>query len=177
MKTLVALTMTAILSLHMTACAAGSGVPAATNPNKNCKAGEVFDTKTKTCIASQSGSLLDEDRLNAARYFAYAGDYEAASEALAALNMPGTADALTLRGFVARKMGDFDTGMTYYTAALEQDPNHWQARSYMGQGFVEAGNSNAARAQLTLIRTTGGRGTWAEVSLRQAIARGAGYSY
>ena len=177
MKTLFALSLTAILSLPMTAFAAGSAVPAATNPNKDCKAGEVFDAKTNTCVSSQSGSLLDKDRLNAARYFAYAGDYDAASLALAALNAPDTADALTLRGFVARKMGDFDTGMAHYTAALALDQNHWQARSYMGQGFVEAGNSDEARAQLTLIRTTGGRGTWAEVSLRQAIASGTGYSY
>ena len=169
MKTLVALTMTAILSLPMTAFAAGSGVPAATNPNKDCKAGEVFDTKTKTCIASQSGSLLDEDRLNAARYFAYAGDYDAANKALAALNAPGTADALTLRGFVARKMGDFETGMTYYTAALEQDPNHWQARSYMGQGMVADGNMVGAKEQLAEIRDSGRADSWAYTMLENAI--------
>lgn len=177
MKPLFALTLTAMLSLPFAAFAAGSGVPATTNPNKDCKAGEVFDAKTKTCVSSQSGNLLDDDRLGAARYFAYAGNFEAARLALAALDAPGTADALTLRGFVARKMGDFDTGMSYYSAALALDPNHWQARSYMGQGLVETGNSEGARAQLTLIRTTGGRGTWAEISLRQAIARGAGYSY
>lgn len=177
MKTLFALTLSATLCLPLSVFAAGSGVPEATNPNQNCKAGEVFDPKTKSCVSSQSGSLGDSDRLNAARYFAYVGDFDAAHTALRALKAKDTAEALTLMGFVARKSGDFDGGMAYYSAALKLDPNHWQARSYMGQGFVEKGNSTAAREQLTLIRMSGGRGTWAEISLRQAIENGAGYSY
>jgi tetratricopeptide (TPR) repeat protein len=159
------------------AFAAGTGVPEATNPNKDCKAGEVFDTKTKTCTAAQSGSLSDPDRIDAARHFAFAGDVDAATRALDGLADANTAEALTLLGFVTRMSGDFAGALAYYQAALELDPNHWQARSYMGQGYVEAGDSAAARAQLTLIRTTGGRGTWAEISLRQAIERGAGYRY
>jgi tetratricopeptide (TPR) repeat protein len=166
------------LFLPLAALAAGDGtVPATTNPNAACKAGEVFDRATKACVPAQSGALQDADRLDAARYFSFAGAYDAAQIALRTLATDDTAEALTLRGFTARKLGDMETAMAHYTAALARDPNHWEARSYMGQGFVEMGNSKAARAQLSLIRTTGGRGTWAEISLRQAIERGAGYRY
>jgi hypothetical protein len=47
----------------------------------------------------------------------------------------------------------------------------------MGQAFVVAGNVELAKAQLSQIRARGGRGTWAEASLRMAIGSGQTYSY
>ena len=67
--------------------------------------------------------------------------------------------------------------MTYYTAALDADPNNLLARSYMGQGHVASGQMVLAQAQLTEIRMRGGRDSWAEVSLQQAINTGVGSSY
>jgi Tfp pilus assembly protein PilF len=67
--------------------------------------------------------------------------------------------------------------MTYYQAALAADPDNFLARSYMGQGHAEAGEIVLAQAQLSEIRARGGRGTWAEWSLRQAIQTGSGYNY
>lgn len=178
MKPLFALACAATLSLPLPGFAAGDGtVPDTTNPNAQCNAGEVFDRKSKACVPAKSGSLKNEDLLDAVRYYAFAEEYEAALEALHARQGAHTAETLTLLGFVTRKLGDFERALAYYEAALILDPNHWQARSYMGQGFVEKGNSEAARTQLTLIRTTGGRGTWAELSLRHAIESGAGFRY
>jgi hypothetical protein len=47
----------------------------------------------------------------------------------------------------------------------------------MGQALVEQGQMAQALAQLREIRSHGGSGTWAEASLRNAIATGRGSSY
>ena len=57
------------------------------------------------------------------------------------------------------------------------DPDNLLARSYMGQGHVASGEMVLAQAQLTEIRMRGGRNTWAEASLVQAITTGSGTSY
>ena len=84
---------------------------------------------------------------------------------------------LTYLGFAHRQSGDVDLGMAYYEQALAKNPNNLLARSYMGQAYVKLGALEKAREQLTEIRTRGGRLTWAEVSLAQAIKSGVGYSY
>ena len=66
---------------------------------------------------------------------------------------------LTYLGFTHRKMGNASTGLAYYQKALAVNPNNLLARSYMGQGYVASGNIELASAQLTEIRTRGGRGT------------------
>ena len=83
----------------------------------------------------------------------------------------------TYRGFTARKMGDMDAAMRAYGRALDINPDNILVRSYMGQAFVETGQYELAQAQLTQIRTRGGRGTWAEISLRLAIQSGTTYNY
>jgi hypothetical protein len=47
----------------------------------------------------------------------------------------------------------------------------------MGQGLVEQGQIADALVQLRAIRDHGGTGTWAETSLRRAIAAGQTYTY
>jgi hypothetical protein len=47
----------------------------------------------------------------------------------------------------------------------------------MGQGFVEAGDLVAARGQHDEILARGGKGTWAEESLRKALSSGQTYRY
>jgi hypothetical protein len=42
---------------------------------------------------------------------------------------------------------------------------------------VELGQTEAARAQLGEIRARGGRQTWPEIALRNALRSGVGYSY
>jgi len=61
--------------------------------------------------------------------------------------------------------------------ALTKNPNNLLVRSYMGQGFVEAGNLVAARGQHDEILARGGKGTWAEESLRKALSGGQTYRY
>lgn len=164
------------LSLSDAALAAGSETPTQPTPI-TCDAGMIYDKETKSCVAINESRLSDDVLYEHARSLAFDGRFEEISLVLDSMKEGDTPRTLTLRGFAKRKMGDFGVAKAFYAEALEIDPNHWQARSYLGQGYVEAGDSAAARTQLRLIRTSGGRGTWAEVSLRDAIAKGAGYSY
>ena len=65
----------------------------------------------------------------------------------------------------------------FYDRALTQNPDNILARSYMGQGMVDAGDIDGAVTQWREITARGGKGTWAEASLRQAIATGTTYNY
>ena len=61
--------------------------------------------------------------------------------------------------------------------ALAQNPDNLLARSYMGQGLVLEGDWVGAKRQYDEIIARGGRGTWAEASLRDAITTGTTYTY
>ena len=55
------------------------------------------------------------------------------------------ADVYNLLGFTLRKTGDFKTSLTYYTKALELQPDHKAAREYLGELYVETGNVKRPR--------------------------------
>ena len=162
------------------AFAAGSDyteLPTLTATTTECTGGQVWDTKTETCVDAQDGRLDDDIRFGAARELAYDGQYEAALRVLSAMSDQGSTRVLTYIGFAHRKSGRIEQGMEFYQAALRADPDNALARSYLGQGFVEQGEIALAAAQLEEIVLRGGAGTWAEVSLRQAIATGVTYSH
>ena len=161
------------------AFAAGSGdssPPKTTKTSTECQAGQIYDEQAKACV-DKSSSLLDMDeRYEAVRELAYAGQYQRA------LGVLGEMDAtesrvLTYRGFIARKTGDMEAAGRFYLAALEADADNILARSYYGQGLASEGDRAGAKLQLAEIRARGGRNSWAEFSLRQAIETGVGYSY
>jgi Flp pilus assembly protein TadD len=58
------------------------------------------------------------------------------------------ADIYNLLGFSLRKSGDYSQAYTFYTKALEFDPNHRSALEYMGELFVETGEMERARGLL-----------------------------
>lgn len=141
-------------------------------PSKpKCESGFVYDKKTKKCVSS-TGHSLDTDAIySEVRALAYDGRYEDAQELLAQMPV-GDDRTLTYQGFTNRKMGRSDLAMRFYAQALERNPANILARAYMGQGFVADGNMAGALEQLRAIRIYGGTGTWAEASLRTAIATG-----
>ena len=162
------------------AFAAGSGSstpPKTTQTASDCKAGEVFDTKTNTCVDSQSKLFDDDTRYEAVRELAYAGQYDRALLVLSSMTEQNSSRVETYRGFIARKQGDMDAAMVHYARALEIDADNILARSYMGQAFVTLGDTASAQTQLTEIRTRGGRNTWAEASLALALKSGKTFSY
>jgi len=61
------------------------------------------------------------------------------------------ADVYNLLGFALRKTGDFKTSLTYYTKALELQPDHKGAREYLGELYVETGNMEKAKEQLAAL--------------------------
>ncbi|MEH6645362.1 tetratricopeptide repeat protein [Sulfitobacter sp.] len=136
-----------------------------------CESGFIYDKKTKTCV-STNGHTLDTDALyQEVRALSYDGRYADAQVLLAQL--PADDDrTLTYMGFTNRKMGQAEAAMEYYVRALDKNPGNVLARAYMGQGFVADGNISAALEQLREIRVHGGTGSWAEASLRTAIATG-----
>ena len=170
----------ALVLSPLAAHAAGSGSTSAPEPTPTttqCAEGQVYDDAKKECVAPKD-SLLDDDKLyDAVRELAYAGRYRGASEALDAMAEQRSDRVLTYRGFIARRTGDAASAMAFYAEALRLDPDNLLARSYMGQGFVEAKRLDLARAQLAEIRVRNGSGTWAEASLKQAILSGQTYDF
>jgi len=62
------------------------------------------------------------------------------------------ADVYNLLGFTLRKTGDFKTSLTYYTKALELQPDHKGAHEYLGELYVETGNMDKAKEQLATLK-------------------------
>lgn len=172
---LFATALTLPLGLAGAALAAGGGDETAPKKPK-CKTGEVYDKNTKSCVVSREGALDTDGFYENVRALSYAGRYAEAQSVLAL--MPADDDrTLTYMGFTNRKMGNTDAAMAFYARALEVNPANVLARSYMGQGLVEQGELKAALVQLRAIREHGGTGTWAEASLRTAIATGQTFNY
>ena len=154
----------------------GGGDSPPPTPVNTCKGSEVYDDDKGECVDPKHSSLQRDELYLAVRQLAYASRYLDAQAVAQAMpkNDPGR---LTYMGFTHRKLGNFDLATAYYNRAIEIDPTNILARSYMGQGFVEAGRLAEAMAQLELIHQYGGAGTWSDISLRTAIATGATYNY
>ena len=149
--------------------------PTPTKTTTECTDGTVWDETAGACVAPKESRLDDDTLYRAAREFAYAGQYDHALGALAAMSDPQEDRVLTYKGFAYRKSGDRARGMEYYRQALAANPDNLLTRSYMGMAHVEVGETEAARAQLAEIRARGGAGTWPETALAAAIATGSGY--
>ncbi len=134
-----------------------------------CEEGWVFDKETGKCLEAESFLIDDDERYETLREYAYAGDYVDADIVLASFTSQDDPRVLNYKGFINRKLGNFDAAMEYYQAALKINPDYILARSYMGQGLAAQGNFAAARDQLAEIRTRGGRNTWAYASLSLAL--------
>ena len=151
--------------------------PPAPTPTPRCPEGQIHDRKVEKCVPVKSGALNDDDRYQAVRELAYLERYTAALMVLDAMSDQRDDRVLTYRGFIKRKVGQMDQAFQYYRDAIDKNPDNLLARSYMGQGFVELGDIPLARRQHQEILTRGGQGTWAEVSLRDALASGRTYRY
>lgn len=162
------------------AFAAGSddtAPPTPTETTAKCKDGQVWDEKTKACIAPTDARLDDDTRFRAVRELAWAGRPEEALTVLQAMAEGDTDRVLTYKGFAHRKAGRLEEGLAHYARALARNPDNVLARSYLGQAYVEMDEIVLARAELDQIRARGGQGTWAEIALDTAIRTGQTTSY
>jgi Flp pilus assembly protein TadD len=80
------------------------------------------------------------------------------------------ADVYNLLGFTLRKTGDFKTSLTYYTKALELQPDHKAAREYLGELYVETGNMEKAKEQLAVLNRLCPGGCEEREDLQKAIS-------
>ncbi|WP_370313161.1 tetratricopeptide repeat protein [Sagittula sp.] len=167
----------ALLTSLLPVAAFAAGTDSSTPPKSACKAGYVYDVMSDKCVKPQSGHVDDMMRLDAVRGYAYEGKFADALMVLDAMDDQQADGVLTYRGFIARMSGDMDGAKRWYDAALAQNPDNLLARSYMGQGLVLEGDWVGAKRQYDEIIARGGRGTWAEASLRDAITTGTTYTY
>jgi Flp pilus assembly protein TadD len=80
------------------------------------------------------------------------------------------ADVYNLLGFALRKTGDFKTSLTYYTKALEMQPDHKAAREYLGELYVETGDMEKAKEQLAALARLCPGGCEEREDLQKAIS-------
>jgi cytochrome c-type biogenesis protein CcmH/NrfG len=107
---------------------------------------------TTPAYAVDNMSSTDAPDLTSVRAKLKAKDYAAALTELRDLAEDvQQADVYNLLGFALRKTGDVKTSLTYYTKALELQPDHKAAREYLGELYVETGNMDKAREQLAAL--------------------------
>lgn len=163
-----------LLSTSFPAFAVGSESDETAPPPKSqtttkCTKGKVWDKKKKACVTPQKSGFNDDQLFQAAREFAYAGQYDNAITVLKLARNQDDPRILNYLGYSNRKAGRFELGMSYYRKALQRDENYILARSYMGQALLEQGDVQAARVQLVEIRDRGGEDSWAYRSLLQSL--------
>jgi cytochrome c-type biogenesis protein CcmH/NrfG len=80
------------------------------------------------------------------------------------------ADVYNLLGFTLRKTGDYATSLSYYTKALDLQPDHKAAREYLGELYVETGHVDKAKEQLAALTKLCPAGCEEREDLERAIA-------
>ncbi len=143
--------------------------PTPTPTTTECPEGQVFDTDQNECVVIQDSQLDDDTLYRAARELAYADRLDDAVAVLALMSDQGDSRVLTYMGYTHRRMGRVQEGMDYYAAALTADPDNLLARAYLGMAHVLGDDPAAAWVQLAEIQTRGGRGTWPEQALQDAL--------
>ncbi len=177
MRIFSALLLAAALPGMAMAAGGGSSAPTTTKTTKSCTGVKVWDKKTQKCVNPQKSDLGADTLYEAVRELAYAGRQHDAQGVLRAMPDPRDDRVLTYWGFTHRKLGNLTLANMFYEQAIEQNPENILARSYMAQGFVAEGRVDEAIAQWREIIARGGKGTWAEASLREAIRSGTTYDY
>lgn len=174
-----ALALPAYTAMPQPGLAAGSdsNPPKPTNTTRKCLFGRVWDKDAGKCVKPNKTNFTDDELYDAARELAYDGQFENAQTVLSEMSDQRDDRVLTYWGFTHRKMGEIAQANLYYEQAIALNPDNLLARSYMAQGFVADGKTDLALAQWREIRARGGEGSWAEVSLRNALRTGTTYNY
>ncbi|WP_309665510.1 tetratricopeptide repeat protein [Tabrizicola sp.] len=112
------------------------------------------------CFVAQPVLAVDDPNsttapdLTSVRAKIAAEDYPAALEELRDLAEDNQqADVYNLMGFALRKTGDFETSLSYYTKALELEPEHKAAHEYLGELYVETNDLAKANEQLEILKS------------------------
>jgi len=142
-------------SFTVPAFAAGSGSSSNTTPT--CTNGKVWDKKKKLCVNPQESSLDDDNLYEAARDLAYNRRYEEAITVLELAENQNDPRILNYLGYSNRKLGRVEKGLTYYAAALREDPDYTLVMEYMGEAFLQLGKVDKAQELLSEIEKRCGK--------------------
>ncbi|MCA3560524.1 MAG: tetratricopeptide repeat protein [Aestuariivirga sp.] len=173
MSRIVPVALAFLIAVAAPAFAAGggsSGGGSSSPTNHGCKKGQVWNAKTKKCVATQSGILPDEELYQQGRALAKEAQYDWAIQVLATIQNQEDPRVLNYLGYSNRKAGRLETGITYYRQALAIDPNFNLAREYLGEGYIAAGRVDLAMAELAAIEKSCGTACEEYKDLSAAIA-------
>ncbi len=145
-----------------------SGGTNASTPKQKCKTGQVWDPNASTllgkgkCVNAADLKKPDKQKqgmiYDYGKWLAKAGDYEDAIATLLLAPDQNDPRVLNYLGFSSRKLGRMDEALGYYHAAVAQNPDFSLVREYLGEAYIQLGELEAAREQLTQIeRICGGR--------------------
>lgn len=140
-----------------------------TKKTPDCPKGQVYDSKTKSCMLEKSSMLSDEDKTQYAYHLAKSGRYQQALNLLDTLKQPNTKEAWNYRGYATRKLGRTDEGIGYYQKSIALDANYTLVREYLGEAYMIKGQPSLARAQLAKIKSLCGTGCEEYRDLHAAI--------
>lgn len=70
---------------------------------------------------------------------------------------PEAPEVLNWLGYSFRKLKDYPTSKLYYDAALKVDPNYLPAIEYQGEWFIETGDFDSARTNLSKLQLLCGK--------------------
>ncbi len=100
-----------------------------------------------------------------------AKDYAGALEELRGLAEDNQqADVYNLLGYTLRMTGQYDTSLSYYNKALELQPDHKAAHEYLGELYLQTGNTEQAKLQLASLKQLCPAGCEELKDLQEAIA-------
>ncbi len=161
-----------------------AGSDAATVKTK-CADGKVWDpdykgwfTKGKCVDAAEIKKPKEEKQgmiYDYGRWLAQSGEF---GDAIAVLKQaPDQEDPRVLNylGYSNRKLGNMDTALAYYRAAVAKNPDFTLVREYLGEAYVQLGALEQAREQLSEIericesRTCGEYGQLAEMIVNSQL--------
>ncbi len=137
-------------------------------PAPKCKEGQVWDPtastffgKGKCVVAAEIKKPAPEKQSMIYDYgksLAKSGEYALAIEVLAMAPDQSDARVLNYLGYSNRKLGKMDEALGYYQAAIAQNPDFSLVREYLGEAYIQLGQLEQARGQLSQIeRICGGR--------------------
>ncbi|MEJ8572139.1 tetratricopeptide repeat protein [Microbaculum marinum] len=145
----------ALAALISASAGAGGALAAGGNdtgtPVKSCPRGQVLDEKTGKCVSQSSDSLDDQSRYAYGAWLARSGRYGEAIEVLSLVEDKDDPRVLTYLGYAHRQLSRFEVGLGYYRQALAADPDHVQAREYLGEAYLILNKPDLAREQLREI--------------------------
>jgi Flp pilus assembly protein TadD len=137
-----------------------------------CKRGEavkMVDAKA-ACMTLAPGTLTDDALYEQGKLLATDGEYDWALEVLALITKQDDAKVLNYVGYSHRKAGRLETGIESYKKALALDPDYVQAREYLGEAYILAGQKDLAMAELAEIKTRCGVNCPEYAALEKALA-------